>query len=85
VETVLGALVAGPEALRRYAVGVPSNTDDNGYVEFRGLRDFVSESAGVRASIERADPARYVDATLGSEEETNAFTRRLQSIYAGKH
>jgi spermidine synthase len=84
-EAVLGSLVAGPEALRRYAVGVPSNTDDNGYVEFRGLRDFVSEQTGPRSPIEREDPARYVDPTLGSGEETEVFARRLQSIYAGKH
>ena len=84
-ESVLGALVAGPDALRRYAVDVPSNTDDNGYVEFRGLHDFVSDATGPRLPIEREDPARYVDPTLGSKEETDAFARRLQSIYAGKH
>ncbi|HEY2388129.1 MAG TPA: fused MFS/spermidine synthase [Candidatus Binatia bacterium] len=83
-ESVLGSLVAGPETLRAYAVGVPSNTDDNGYVEFRGLRDFVSESAGPRATITRDDPARYVDPRLGSDEETQAFMRRLAAVYTAK-
>ena len=84
LESVLGSLVAGPERLRAYAVDVPTNTDDNGYVEFRGLRDFVSESTGPRAAISRDDPARYVDPTLGSEDETQAFARRLEAVYAGK-
>jgi spermidine synthase len=83
-ESVLGSLVAGPETLRAYAVGVPSNTDDNGYVEFRGLRDFVSERAGPRAAITRDDPARFVDPTLGSADATQAFARRLEAIYASK-
>jgi hypothetical protein len=84
---VLGALVAGPDALGRYVADVPSNTDDNGYVEFRGLRDLdlrraARESAA--SGIERQSPEPFVDATLASPAETSAFTARLRAIYAAK-
>jgi spermidine synthase len=81
---LLGALVAGPEALRRYAAGVPSNTDENGWVEFRGLRDLTNDAAAPRSAVPREDPARYVDPSLASAEDTAAFARRLAAEYASK-
>jgi len=81
---LLGSLVAGPAALRRYGAGAPSNTDENGWVEFQGLRDLTSDAASSRARVEREDPARYVDATLASEDETRVFTQRLEAVYASK-
>jgi spermidine synthase len=81
---LFGALVAGRDEMRRYVGGVPINTDENGWVEFRGLRDLTRDSATSGTAIRREDPARYVDATLGSAAETAEFSRRLAEVYAGK-
>ena len=81
---LLGALVAGPDELRRYAAAVPPNTDENGWVEFRGLRDLTRDTAAPRSAIAREDPARYVDPTMPSAAETRAFQSRLAEVYAEK-
>jgi spermidine synthase len=75
---VLSSLIAGSQRLREYAAPVPANSDDNGYVAFHGLGDAVA-APFTRLSALQEDPLDYIDPTLGSPQQTQAFIERLNA------
>jgi spermidine synthase len=85
---VLGAFVAGPEALRRFAGDTPPNTDDRPVVAYRAPRVTYAPDAPPRdrlfallqqLSIERSEPSELIAAQPGTD-----WARRLAAYWQAR-
>ena len=87
---LLGNLLLGPEAMRRYSQDAPVNTDDNAYIEFKAAagmlsqsyRDYLREIAVLQQFREPAH--RHVDFGTLAEGAALEMTARLDGLYRSK-
>jgi spermidine synthase len=87
---VLGYVILGGEALRRYAAAAPLNTDDTAYIEFKGPegmvgRDRADQLGELRtlASL-REPPERYVDTSRLAPGDAAALLAELDRGYRAR-
>lgn len=79
---VMRTFIAAAPRLQEYAAGVPLNTDDNAYVAFHALGEAVPAPFTKLRALQQ-DPLPYIDATLDSPQQTDAFVARLRAGAGG--
>ena len=87
---VLGYVILGGEALRRWADGAPLNTDDTAYIEFAGPegmigRDRADQLRELSALAKVREPAtRYVDTSGLPAADAAALGAQLDRAYEAR-
>jgi len=79
---VMRTFVAAAPRLHEYAAGVPANTDDNAYVAFHAIGEAVPAPFTKLRALQQ-DPLPYIDTTLDSPQQTDAFVARLRAGVGG--
>ena len=87
---VLGYVILGREALRRYAAPAPLNTDDTAFIEFAGPEGMVGRDRADQlkelktlASF-REPPATYVDTSRLQPSDAEALLAQLDRAYRAR-